>query len=233
MLRLRSNKVFSLAFHRFEFKGDFFMEQVRVFFKKIGIIRYISHLDLQRAMSRALLRSGLDIVFSEGFNPHTKIAFALPLSIFWESEYEIFDFRLNKDTPSDEVRKKLLGVMPRGIEIFAVAEPKEKISSCCTARYRLTFTTDKSADEIKEVLSGDITVLKKTKSKEYLCDISPFITDRVIYESEGRVILEATLTAGSADYLNPNYIAAFLDSRIDDCLIRRLCLYDGDCRPLE
>ncbi|MBQ0092066.1 MAG: TIGR03936 family radical SAM-associated protein, partial [Clostridiales bacterium] len=62
-------------------------------FEKTGNLRYISHLDLQRAFTRLLLRSGLPVVFSEGFNPHPKLTFAQPLSIFQESVCEIAEFR--------------------------------------------------------------------------------------------------------------------------------------------
>lgn len=209
------------------------MEQVRVFFRKIGNIRYISHLDLQRAMIRVLVRSGLDIVFSEGFNPHPKIAFALPLSIYQESEYEIFDFKLNSDIPAEEVKKRLTAQMPMGIEIFSIAEPKSKISACRTARYRLTFTTQKSAEEIEKALSGSVVVLKKTKRTKMQCDISSQIMDKVFYEQEGKVILETTLPSGGGSYLNPNYIVSFLEDKIDYCLIRRLCLYGENGIPLE
>lgn len=209
------------------------MEQVRLFFKKIGNIRYISHLDLQRTMIRILLRSGLDIAFSEGYNPRPKLAFAVPLSIYQESECEILDFKLNKDTSAETVEEKLRPFMPKGLEIIRIAEPKEKSSACHTARYRLTMTTTKSIDEIKELLSGTITVLKKTKTKEEECDIAPQITDRVYYEQDGKVILEAKLVAESGNYLNPNYITAFLGNTIEYCLIRRLCLYNEKGQPLE
>ncbi|HAN21308.1 MAG: hypothetical protein A2Y15_07300 [Clostridiales bacterium GWF2_36_10] len=207
--------------------------EVRLFFKKIGNIRYISHLDLQRAMIRILIRSGLDITFSEGFNPHPRMAFAVPLSIYQESEYEIFDFKLNQETPFDEIKDKLSKGMPQGLDIIRVAEPKSKISSCYTARYRLTITTAKSADEIKELLSGDITILKKTKTKELLCDIATQITNRIFYEHDGKVIMEVTLPAENNNYLNPNYIAEFLKDSIDYCFIRRLCLYDINGKPME
>ena len=209
------------------------MEQVRVFFRKVGNLKYISHLDLQRAVSRALLRSGLDIAFSEGFNPHAKIAFALPLPVFLESDYEIFDFRLNRETPYDEVLQRLTGAMPRGIEIMSVAAPVAKISSCRTARYRFTFITDKSAAEIEDAMSGSVTVLKKSKTKEEMRDISSLITDKVFGSGDGEVMLEATLAAGSADYLNPNYIPLFLQDMIKDCRIRRLCLFGQDGDPLK
>lgn len=40
-----------------------------VVFEKGETLRYIGHLDLMRAMQRALRRSGLPIRYSNGFNP--------------------------------------------------------------------------------------------------------------------------------------------------------------------
>lgn len=209
------------------------MEQVRLFFKKTGNIRYISHLDLQRTMSRILVRSSLDIAFSEGFNPRPKLSFAVPLSIFQESEYEILDFKLNSDQQAETIAAKLQPILPKGIEIIRVAEPIEKSSACRTARYRLTLTTEKNVEEIKELLSKEIFVLKKTKTKEVECDISSQITDKVFSAQDGKVIVEATLAAESGNYLNPNYIAVFLGNTIEYCLIRRLCLYNEKGQPLQ
>ena len=51
--------------------------------------RYISHLDILRTVQRAIKRSRLPIVYSAGFNPTPKMAFAsaLPVGITSESEY--------------------------------------------------------------------------------------------------------------------------------------------------
>ena len=38
-------------------------------------LRFLGHLDMLRTMERAVIRSGIPIAFSEGFNPHMKIAF--------------------------------------------------------------------------------------------------------------------------------------------------------------
>ena len=57
------------------------MVDVRLWFQKCGDARYISHLDLSRCMQRALKRSGLPIWYTEGFNPHAYVTFALPLSM--------------------------------------------------------------------------------------------------------------------------------------------------------
>ncbi|MCL1866119.1 MAG: TIGR03936 family radical SAM-associated protein, partial [Oscillospiraceae bacterium] len=54
---------------------------IRVFFGKVGRAKYISHLDLVRAMSRAVKRSGLHVWITEGFNLHIYMTFALPLAL--------------------------------------------------------------------------------------------------------------------------------------------------------
>ena len=59
----------------------------RLFYTKTGRLKYISHLDTNRLMQRTLKRSGLPVWYSEGFNPHIYITFALPLALGLESEY--------------------------------------------------------------------------------------------------------------------------------------------------
>ena len=44
-------------------------------------MKFISHLDMQRFMIRMIRRSGIPVWYSEGFNPHPYITFALPLSL--------------------------------------------------------------------------------------------------------------------------------------------------------
>ncbi len=56
------------------------MTTVRVWFTKTGEASYISLLDLQRVMQRALKRSGLPVWYTQGFNPHIYMTFAAPLA---------------------------------------------------------------------------------------------------------------------------------------------------------
>ena len=61
------------------------MTTIRVWFTKTGEASYISLLDLQRVMQRALKRSGLPVWYTLGFNPHIYMTFAAPLSLGQES----------------------------------------------------------------------------------------------------------------------------------------------------
>ena len=84
---------------------------------------YISHLDINRMMTRAVRRAHLPMWYTEGFNPHPYIAFALPLPLGQSSECEFMDIRIEGDMTNDEVLKKLRAVMPQGVEIVSAEEP--------------------------------------------------------------------------------------------------------------
>ena len=70
---------------------------VRAFYRKEGRIKYISHLDMNRCISRDLKRSGLPVWHTLGFNSHIYLTFALPLSLGYESLCDSFDFRLTRE----------------------------------------------------------------------------------------------------------------------------------------
>ena len=50
-----------------------FLIDIRIFYTKRGRIRYISHLDMNRLMQRALSRAKLPVWFTQGFNPHLSL----------------------------------------------------------------------------------------------------------------------------------------------------------------
>ena len=84
----------------------------RVFYSKTGRLKYISHLDVNRLMQRALKRSGLPVWYTEGFNPHIYITFALPLALGLESFYEVMDFRLTAELSEKEIIRRLHTALP-------------------------------------------------------------------------------------------------------------------------
>lgn len=100
---------------------DLFAVTARVFYKKQGRAKYISHLDLVRCISRALKRSKLPVWHTLGFHPHVYLTFALPLALGYESECESMDFRLTETLPMEAVVDRLNAVLPEGICCYAAA----------------------------------------------------------------------------------------------------------------
>ena len=67
---------------------------IRTKFNKEGDMIYISHLDLQQLLQRAFRRAEIDLVHSQGFNPHPKISYGNALALGTESQGEYFDVEI-------------------------------------------------------------------------------------------------------------------------------------------
>lgn len=119
------------------------MINVRVFYHKVNRAKYISHLDIMRCMQRAVVRAGLPVWYTEGFNPHIYLTFSLPLSLGYESESEVMDFRLVEDDFSlDEVTARLNRALPPDIRVTRTALPEHKPEAIASAVYALTLSAE-------------------------------------------------------------------------------------------
>ncbi len=200
------------------------MLPVRVFFVKKGSSVYISHLDVQRAVVRALQRTGYGLAFTEGFNPHLKLVFAMPLSLFQESDYEIFDFTVLDDGVSyKEVLDKLKSVFPEEMTPFAAEAPVSKLSSLASASY--TIYAETRLDASKITLADVMTVSKKSKKGMTEVDIRPLIRSFTAQNSEKGVILDVVCDCGSNSHLNVQLICDWFGFLTENCRIVRTGLY--------
>ena len=68
--------------------------RMRVTFCKQGRLALLSHLEIARALERAVRRAGLPFAISQGFSPHMKIAFGAALPVGVGGMREIFDLQL-------------------------------------------------------------------------------------------------------------------------------------------
>lgn len=126
--------------------------------------KYISHLDLMRCMTRAIKRAAIPAWYTEGFNPHLFITFALPLTLGVESLCESMDIRLTEEMGFEEVKNRLNVNLPDGIRITNVAVPVYKANDIAFAEYKITFHTrknEKIKNEIEEKLLCDELLAEK------------------------------------------------------------------------
>lgn len=181
-------------------------KEVRVIFNKTGSAMWFSHLDLMRAVSRALRRSRLDIWMSEGYTPRPHIVFTPPLSLGYESTGEIMDFRLNLGAELDgEALKKCF---PPALSVREVYLPKTKQKEIVYADYVITLETEVTDGAIAELFSQPIEMVKKTKRGESVTDITSLIKR---FEVQNGVIA-TTVCCGAENTLNPSYILKALES---------------------
>ncbi len=184
------------------------MTDFRITFSKTGPLVFISHLDLAHTFVRAFNRAGLPLRYSEGFNPHPKLVFALPLSVGMAGENEMCDVGLKIDMDKDEFEKRIRNVMPDHIIVKSVTEATGKFKNVKSAEYLYTLPdTMGICDDIRQFLSkDDITVTKKTKSGEKDINIRPQIFSFLVAEMSGNTELVLCVDASSEGYLNPEYV---------------------------
>ena len=184
---------------------------IRVRFRKFGAMLYISHLDLTKTVMRSVIRSGLPVYYTEGFNPKPKLVFGTPLSVGCGGEEEILDIRLMTAVPNATIIEKLRAVMPNGIEIIRVYEQRGKLNDIKWALNKIDMFNLKYSEEIVSgittLFDNPIVVMKRSKSGDKETDITKLIKGISVQEYEGGVRLNAITSADQENYLNPEYVA--------------------------
>ncbi len=210
---------------------------VRVWFTKTGRAKYISHLDLNRCMSRAIHRAKIPLWYTEGFNPHAFLTFALPLSLGIEGVRESMDIRLEAAVSKEELIAKVNAGLPPDIRLFDVTEPVMKPGKIAYAAFSITIEPeDRTAAEAEQTLRAllsqeTILVKKRSKSGVKDVDIKPFLDVRALRVEGGAVVFRIVLPAGSTQNVNPQLLFDALESF---CGVRfyagivRTNLYDKD-----
>ncbi len=158
-----------------------------VIFEKSPRLRHIGHLDLMRAMQRALRRSGLPIAFSQGFNPHVLLNFAAPLSVGMPGKREIMEVPLEKGVCEGDFKKMLVKALPPDLPCIAVRSVNDRhpapMASLTAACYTAEFDAlpENFADTVAAFMAQqEISAIRKTKSGDKPCDIRPMIYDLAV-----------------------------------------------------
>ncbi len=184
--------------------------KVRIKFKKYGSLMYISHLDLSRTMQRIMVRSGIDIWYSEGFNPQPRIVFACPLPVGVESECELMDIKINSPMECDEIKRRLNDNFPSEMEVLEVYFPETKIKEIAYIDYEIRINSTKISDGICEKLenmfANDLFVIKKSKGSEKEINIKEYISSFSAKIEEGELVIRTVLCAGGDKNLNPELL---------------------------
>ena len=215
---------------------------VRIKFRKAGRLQYISHLDLQRSMSRIIARAGLPVWYTKGFNPHPKLVFGVPLPVGVESDCELLDLRLDRDIPNEAVKDMLNAKLTDELCALEVRKAGAKFVDIAAADYSVCIKTDGAsislADSIKALLTtAPLVIVKKSKSGEKETDIIPMINNvSAQYDSADDVIrLDMRLACGQVENLNASVVIGVLreklgilsgDPTVEYCNISRKCFYD-------
>jgi len=184
-------------------------ENIRLRFSKQGALKFIGHLDFQRVFQQTICRAGLPVAYSQGFNPHILLSFALPLPLGMTSINDYTDITLASPMPEEEIIRLFNAAAPAGLAVHAAYSYEGKGAAAITtaARYEFTPAAPLPPDVCEKIMAMESLVLpKKTKSGVKDTDIRPDIF--ALTSQEDKIIM--LLAAGSARFINPLIVAGQL-----------------------
>lgn len=193
---------------------------VRIKFKKSGALSYIGHLDLMRTVSRMIVRSGIPVWYTEGFNPKPKLIFCSPLSVGVEGERELVDVRITHEMSDLQILERLRNVSVPGLEILDVKAAIGKLSGIKWAENEIRFIYNSANEscvaEVNRLFKSPVIMNKKTKNGETETNICEYIKKlNAVYDNEhGELVVNAVTAAEDGRFLNPEYIARAVENSL-------------------
>ncbi len=195
------------------------VQRMRLIFSKEAAVRYISHLDLARALERALNRAGLPVAYSQGFNRRPRLSMGAALPLGYTSEAEMADVWLVEPVEPERFRARLAASLPPGMAVNSVAEVPLSAPSLQQAMaesaYRVRFLDPVDEADLQErvaaLLAATTLPVERRRAKDSkpkTFDLRPLILDMSLMTdpSDGpqlvlRLIQTATQTGRPDDVL--------------------------------
>jgi radical SAM-linked protein len=153
-------------------------------------------------MMKIIVRSGLPLWYTEGFNPKPKLTFAAPLSIGTESVVEFMDIKLTERVPEEEVARVLNLNMTEEMKVLEAYYPESKLPTLSFLGYLITLdlgvNVDSCVTEIQNIFSmPTVEIVKKTKSGERMTDIKPMIKSFSVIGDGNKILIRGNHDAST------------------------------------
>ena len=217
-------------------------------FGKKNRLRYVSHLDLQRFMQRALNRTELPIAWSQGFNPHPVMSFASALAMGWTSNYEILEVKMAQDLSPEDAARAMSAALPPDLPVIEARVADDRtpapMALLQAADYSIGLEGDSAAAitaAIPDYMAEEhVIAMRKTKTGEKEADIR-LMTCLLAADPADPRALRARLSLTEKATLKPDLLVRTLAQRAnvsepDDLRVHRIALLaadgEGALRPL-
>ncbi|MCL2135943.1 MAG: TIGR03936 family radical SAM-associated protein [Coriobacteriia bacterium] len=128
--------------------------RLRIAFAKQGRLRWLSHLELSRALERLIRRSGLPYAVSQGFNRHMRFASSPALPVGTSGLHELFDVWLTKYVSPEEALGMLQAAAGDAIPVLGVEYVSSKLKGLQAThtahRYIVTFRYNQNEGQAEQ-----------------------------------------------------------------------------------
>ena len=193
--------------------------RLRVTYHMAGRLVMLSHLEVARALERAVRRADLPYAVSQGFSPHMKMAFGAALPVGVGGDEEIFDVQLTEYVAPERALERLRAasaddLMPHAAHYITKEDAAASVAYPFST-YRAVLAFDDGHDDAalqQAVASCEIPeqIVVVRKKKEKVLVPSEFIVGEM---ERGGASLTFTLEAKKTGSLRPDVL---LDAMLDN-----------------
>lgn len=194
-----------------------YVQRIRLVFGKSGYTRFIGHLDLARALERAINRARIPVAYTQGFNkrPRMQLADALPLG--FTSECEIVDLWLRERAEPQAVQIRLAEAFPSGLDLYAVNEVDISETALqnqtVEATYKVTPDESLESGELQSRIDALLSlpsIPRERRGKTY--DLRPRVFSLAVSHSDdGRLVITMILSLAPGEVGRPDEVLYSLD----------------------
>lgn len=199
------------------------MTRIKFLFDREEPLAFLSHLDLVRLLTRALRRAGLPLAYSKGFNPHPKLAFALPLPLGVLAENEPAEVYFSKPVKAEQFLEKLAHALPTGFVLkyattCSLEEPAPghmteaalyRAEPATLELFKRPFSEEWLKEAVDQLLAKEevLTVRTNKKGQKIINNVRPAIIKAEVNKvAGGSFALKFFLKAGSRGGVSPLFL---------------------------
>ncbi len=200
-------------------------------FTKEKDIKFISHLELMRAIHRIIRRSEIPVEYSHGFNPHIQMSIAQPLSVGMYSVGDYLDLNMVEEVNEEELINKLNSTSTKDIKFLEAVLIKNKenskkapqaMAAIDAANYRIKIkyeNTDVLESELQELLEKkEWNTEKRSKKGVKEVDIKGLIRDFNYKIGKSMITIDALISCGSRENLSPKLMSEFIQNNTSNAV---------------
>lgn len=189
--------------------------RLRIAYAKSGRLRWLSHLEVVRALERGIRRAGLSYVVTQGFSPHMKIAFGPALPVGTGGNREYVDVWLREYVPAGEALGRLKGALPHGLQPAQARYVSDQLPSLTAGTLVGEYDVRVEGEEVGServqaaldalMESGELVVEHKGKTKVF--DLARSIPKEPrVSDEDGCVRVALTVRMGPQGSLRPDVL---------------------------
>ncbi|MFQ6041556.1 MAG: TIGR03960 family B12-binding radical SAM protein, partial [Candidatus Poribacteria bacterium] len=217
------------------------VQKIRIRLSKEGEARFISHRELNNALTRALRRAKLPVAFTQGFTPRPKISFSQPSSVGIESHADFVDIELHNKIDPHQLMERLNDTLPKTLRTLESHEIPLKTphlaNQIVQSVYRVSvpraLAGDKEECQAKiQKFMGDHEIWferRKNDGKLQKINIRPLVEEiRIVDEAPDMIVLDMKLKDSNTSKGRPNEVLRLLfDAQEDELVELLVCKVDS------